>query len=172
MHEQNVLPFGPHGEDRFADLKPHDLGEDEARTLVTLALAVLAARHRPGQSLTSPEATQAYLRLLLGERQNEVFVCVFLDCRHRVLGVEELFHGTIDGAAVYPRVVVQRALERNAGAVILAHNHPSGVAEPSQADEAITRKLKDALAVVDVWVLDHFVVTRAESLSFAERGLL
>ena len=172
MQKQNVLPFGPHDGDRFAGLKPHDLGEEEARSLVSLALAVLAARHRPGQSLTSPEETRAYLRLLLGERKNEVFVCVFLDCRHRVLGVEELFHGTIDGAAVYPRVVVQRALERNAAALIIAHTHPSGVAEPSRADRAITRKLQNALSLVDVRVLDHLVVTAEESLSFAERGLL
>ena len=172
MHRQNVLPFGPHGEDRFAGLKPHDIGEDEAQSLVNLALAVLAARHRPGQSLTSPEETQAYLRLLLGERKNEVFGCIYVDARHRVLAVEELFQGTINGASVHPRVVVQRALAVTCGAVVFFHNHPSGVAEPSRSDEAITRRLKDALALVDVRVLDHFVVTAEESVSFAARGLL
>jgi DNA repair protein RadC len=101
-----------------------------------------------------------------------VFGCVFLDNRHRVRGVEELFHGTIDGASVHPRVVVQRALEVNAAALILFHNHPSGVAEPSRADELLTRRLKDALALVDVRVLDHFVVTAEDSVSFAERGLI
>ncbi len=172
MHRQNVLPFGPPGDDRFAGLKPHDIGEDEARSLVNLALAVLEARHRPGQSLTSPDETQAYLRLLLGERKNEVFGCIYLDARHRVLAVEELFQGTIDGAAVHPRVVVQRALAVNCGAVVCFHNHPSGVAEPSRADERLTRRLQEALALIDVRVLDHFVVTAEESVSFAARGLL
>ena len=172
MHRQSVLPFGPHGEDRFAGLRPEELGEGEVQSLVSLALAVLAQRHRPGQSLTRPDETRAYLRLLLGERKFEVFCCLFLDNRHRILGVEELFHGTVDGAAVYPRVVVQRALEINAAAIILAHNHPSGVGEPSRADEAITRRIGDALALVDVRVLDHFVVTAEESISFAESGRL
>ena len=97
---------------------------------------------------------------------------MFLDNRHRVLQVEEMFQGTIDGASVHPRVVVQRALEVNAAAVVLFHNHPSGVAEPSHADQAITRRLSDALALVDVRVLDHFVVAAGESVSFAESGLL
>ena len=97
---------------------------------------------------------------------------MFLDNRHRVIQVVEMFQGTIDGASVHPRVVVQRALELNAAAVVFFHNHPSGVAEPSHADEAITRRLRDALALVDVRVLDHFVVAAGESVSFAERGLL
>ena len=103
---------------------------------------------------------------------NIVFACLFLDNRHRVIKYEELFRGTIDGASVHPREVVKRALHHNSAAVILAHNHPSGVAEPSLADEAITRRLKDALSLVDVRVLDHFVVAAGESVSFAERGLL
>jgi DNA repair protein RadC len=97
---------------------------------------------------------------------------VYLDNRHRIIDVAELFHGTIDGASVHPRVVVQQALELNAAAIIFYHNHPSGVAEPSHADEAITRRLKEALALVDVRVLDHFVVTAGESVSFANRGLI
>ena len=103
---------------------------------------------------------------------HEVFGALFLDNRHRVIQVAEMFQGTIDGASVHPRVVVQRALEVNAAAVVFFHNHPSGVAEPSHADEAITRRLRDALALVDVRVLDHFVVAAGESVSFAERGLL
>ena len=95
-----------------------------------------------------------------------------MDNRHRIIAVRELFQGTIDGASIHPRVVVQQALETNAAAILLFHNHPSGVAEPSHADEAITRRLKDALALVDVRVLDHFVVSAGESISFAERGLL
>ncbi len=172
MQEQKVLSFDLTTEDRFAGLKPGDLRQNEVRSVVSLALAILSERHRPGQSLTSPEETRAYLRLLLGERKAEVFYCLFLDNRHRIRGVEELFQGTIDGAAVHPRVVVQRALEINAAAVILAHNHPSGVAEPSRADEAITRQIKGALALVDVRVLDHLIVTAEESVSFAESGLL
>jgi len=101
-----------------------------------------------------------------------VFACVFLDNRHRIIAFEELFQGTIDGASVHPRVVVQKALENNAAAVIFAHNHPSGVAEPSMADQRITQRLKDALALVEIRVLDHFIVTAEDSISFAERSLL
>ena len=116
--------------------------------------------------------TRAYLRLGLAEHKKELFGCFFLDNRHRVIEMAELFHGTIDGALVHPRVVVQRALEANAAAIVFFHNHPSGVAAPSHADEAITRRLKEALALVDVRVLDHFVVAAGESVSFAERGLI
>jgi DNA repair protein RadC len=158
--------------DRFADLAPHDLTPAETDSLIRLALAALAERHRPGVALGSPEDTRAYLRLMLGERRNEVFGCLLLDNRLRLRAVEELFHGTIDGAAVYPRVVVQRALDTDSAAVILFHCHPSGVAEPSSADEALTRRLQDALMLVDVRVLDHVVVTTEGSVSFAERGLL
>jgi DNA repair protein RadC len=158
--------------DRFADLAPHDLTPAETDSLIRLALAALAHRHRPGVPLATPDDTRAYLRLTLGDRRNEVFGCVFLDNRHRVRAAEELFQGTIDGAAVYPREIVQAALRHNAAAVVLYHNHPSGVAEPSQADEALTRRLRDALALIDVRVLDHVVVTTQESVSFAERGLL
>ncbi|MCY1425563.1 hypothetical protein D9M71_413530 [compost metagenome] len=99
-----------------------------------------------------------------------MFACLFLDTRHRVLAFEVLFHGSIDGASVYPRQVVKRALAHNAAALILTHNHPSGVAEPSQADRLLTQRLKDALALVDVRVLDHFIVGDGEPLSMAERG--
>jgi len=116
--------------------------------------------------------TRAYLRLGLAEHKKELFGCFFLDNRHRVIEMAELFHGTIDGASVHPRVVVQRALEANAAAIVLFHNHPSGIAEPSQADSMLTRRLKEALALVDVRVLDHFVVAAGESVSFAERGLI
>jgi DNA repair protein RadC len=122
--------------------------------------------------LSKPDETRDFLRLRLADYRNEVFGCLFVDNRHRIIAVRELFQGTIDGASVYPRVVVQQAMEVNAAAVVFFHNHPSGVAEPSHADEAITRRLKDALALVDVRVLDHFVVSAGESVSFAERGLL
>lgn len=125
-----------------------------------------------GQALTSPEDTRAYLTARLRDQPREIFCCLFLDTRHRVLAFEELFHGTLDGAAVYPREVVKQALAHNAAAVILAHNHPSGVAEPSQADKALTQRLKDALALVDIRVLDHLVIGDGDITSFAERGLL
>ena len=113
-----------------------------------------------------------YLRLALGAREHEVFVALFLDAQHRVIAAEELFRGTLTQTSVYPREVVKAALRRNAAAVILAHNHPSGVAQPSQADELLTRSLIEALALIDVKVLDHFIVAGNQTLSFAERGLL
>jgi DNA repair protein RadC len=125
-----------------------------------------------GEALTSPDLTRRFLSARLRHRQHEVFACLFLDNRHRVLRFDELFRGTIDAASVYPREVVKQALACNAAAVILAHNHPSGVAEPSQADRHITRRLQDALALVDIRVLDHLVVGDGEAISFAERGLL
>ena len=159
-------------EDRLAGLKPSSLSDVEKQSVVTLAMKVLAIKHRAGRPLSNPEATRNYLRLRLADYRNEVFGGVFLNNRHRIIAVRELFQGTIDGAAIHPRVVVQQALETNAAAILLFHNHPSGVAEPSHADEAITRRLKEALALVDVRVLDHFVVSAGESISFAERGLL
>ena len=159
-------------EDRLAGLKPSSLSDVEKQSVVTLAMKVLAIKHRAGRPLSNPEATRNYLRLRLADYRNEVFGSLFLDNRHRIIAMRELFQGTIDGASIHPRVVVQQALEANAAAMVLFHNHPSGVAEPSHADEAITRRLKEALALVDVRVLDHFVVSAGESVSFAERGLI
>jgi len=122
--------------------------------------------------LTSSELTRQYLRARLGHYEHEVFACLYLDNQHRVVTLEELFFGTIDGAAVYPREVVKRCLHNNAAAVIFAHNHPSGVAEPSQADVSITQRLKTALNTIDVRVLDHIVVGCSDTVSFAERGLI
>lgn len=133
---------------------------------------VLAEQMHQGSGLTSPADTRNYLMSCLRDLPVEVFCCLFLDNRHRVLAFEELFRGTLNGAAVYPREVVKRALKHNAAAVIFAHNHPSGVAEPSQADEQLTKRLRDALALVEIRVLDHFVVGEGEPVSFAERGLL
>ena len=122
--------------------------------------------------LSSPDATRAYLRARLNGYPHEVFACLLLDNRHRVIDYKELFRGTIDGASVHPREVVRLALRMNAAAVIFAHNHPSGVSEPSQADLRITQRLKEALALVDVRVLDHFIVGEDEGASLAERGLV
>jgi DNA repair protein RadC len=125
-----------------------------------------------GTALTNPEATSQYLQAQLSDRQREVFVCILLDTRHRVLHYEELFYGTLDAAQVHPREVVKLALSRNAAAMIIAHNHPSGVAEPSRSDEAITERLKEALALVDIRLLDHLIIGGTRSTSLAARGLL
>ena len=148
--------------------------EDRARVHAVLELHArwMEARLRRDGALTSPSHTRRYLEARLRGRRNEVFACLFLDNRHRVVAFEELFAGTLDGASVHPRVVVRRALGHNAGALVCAHNHPSGVAEPSRADRAITKRLAEALALVDVRLIDHFVVGDGECVSFAERGLL
>lgn len=125
-----------------------------------------------GTALSSPQAVRDYLRLKLHGKAHEVFVAVFLDAQNRVLAVEELFQGTLTQTSVFPREIVKRALHFNAAAIIFAHNHPSGVAEPSRADEALTQTLKHTLALVDVKVLDHFVVGGDAAMPFAERGLL
>lgn len=121
-------------------------------------------------ALESPQAVRDYLKAQLRHQKHEVFACLFLDTKHRVLAFEPLFYGTIDGASVYPRQVVKRALAHNAAALILSHNHPSGVSEPSQADRLLTERLKDALALIDVRILDHFIVGDGEPLSMVEYG--
>lgn len=125
-----------------------------------------------GVSLTSPAMTMDYLQTVLRDRKREIFTCLFLDTRHRVIAAEDLFQGSIDGACVYPRVVAERALRLSAAAVIVAHNHPSGVSEPSLADQAITRRLKDALLLLEIRLLDHFVVGDGPPVSMASRGML
>jgi DNA repair protein RadC len=132
----------------------------------------LGQRLQRGDPLTDPAATRQYLSATLRDLPHEVFACLYLDTRHRVISWEELFRGTLDGTSVHPREVVKRALGHNAAALIFAHNHPSGVAEPSDADRRLTRRLREALALVDIRVLDHFVVGDGETVSFAERGLL
>jgi DNA repair protein RadC len=141
------------------------------------AAVELARRHyaeamRAGPPLDSPQATRDFLIRRLRDTPHELFCCLHLDNRHRLIAFDELFRGTIDGASVHPREVVKQALARNAAAVILAHNHPSGVAEPSQADELVTRRLREALQLVDIRVLDHMIVADNGCLSFAEHGLI
>ena len=143
-------------------------------SIIESALKILESRisyNSASPPLTSPQESKDYVKLQLATFEHEVFACLFLDNRHHVITFEELFRGTIDGASVYPREVVKACLRHNSAAVILAHNHPSGVAEPSVADERITKRLKDALALIDVRVLDHLIVGE-EVVSFAERGLL
>jgi DNA repair protein RadC len=140
--------------------------------VIERALRILDSRVRDGDALSSPLAVRQYLRIALSGKEHEVFVAIFLDAQNRVLSVDEMFRGTLTQTSVFPREIVKVALRHNAAAVIFAHNHPSGVAEPSRADEALTQTLKHTLALVDVKVLDHFVVGAASVMSFAERGLL
>lgn len=141
--------------------------------VLELARRALAVPLKARDALASPEAVRDWLRLTLGQTPHEVFMALWLDAQNRLIASEELFRGTLTQTSVYPREVVKRALEHNAGAVILAHNHPSGLAEPSRADEVLTSSLKQALAMIDVKLLDHFIVAgSARPLSFAERGLL
>ncbi len=144
----------------------------QIRATLELTDRYLRAGFERGEPITDPAMTRRFLKNKLSRHRREVFGCMFLDNQHRLIRYEELFFGTIDGASVHPREVVKRALETNSAAVIFAHNHPSGIAEPSQADQRITDRLKSALLLVDVRVLDHMIVGEAEVMSFAERGLL
>ena len=144
----------------------------EIVAVLELARRALAAQLKQQTLFDSPEAVRDYLQLQLGSRPHEIFAVLFLDSQHRLIVLEELFRGTLTQTSVYPREVVVRALALNAASVVLAHNHPSGTAEPSRADEALTQTLKAALGLVDVRVLDHFVVTSTEAVSMAQRGLL
>jgi len=144
----------------------------ELAAVVEIVRRSLVEEAAAGDALTSPQAVRDYLRLTLRTRPYEVFVGIFLDSQNRLLACEEMFRGTLAQTSVYPREVVKAALACNAAAVIFAHNHPSGVAEPSRADELLTQALKQALALVDIRTLDHFVVAGSHLVSFAERGLL
>jgi DNA repair protein RadC len=152
-------------------------GIGHARLALLRALPEIARRYYAeslprGETIRSPADTEAFLKAHMRDLHHELFCCLFLDNRHRVLAFDELFRGTIDGTSVYPREVVKEALAINAAAVILAHNHPSGVAEPSQADERITRRLKSALDLVDIRLLDHLIIGHGRATSLASRGLL
>jgi len=143
-----------------------------AEEIITLAETILRERVDRGEPLTDPALTRRWLITRLSDRPHEVFCVLYLDNRHRVIAFEELFRGTIDGTSVHPREVAKQALSYNAAAIILVHNHPSGVPEPSDADRRLTRRLKEALALLDIRTLDHFVIGGVEAVSFAERGLL
>lgn len=160
-------------EKEFCDI--HGLGQAkfvQLQAVLEMSRRALQEEMRGGDVLNSPRAVREYLQLLLKARQQEVFAALFLDAQHRVIASEELFRGTLTQTSVYPREVVKRALHHNAAAVIFAHNHPSGISEPSQSDRLLTDVLKQALALVDVRVIDHFIVAGASGLSFAEKGLL
>ena len=167
---RGLLRAGPQDLQRQRGLGP-------AKSAQLLAVLELSRRYlrevlERGDPLEDPSATEQYLKSVLRDHPHEVFACLFLDTRHRVIAFEELFHGTIDGATVYPRVVAEKALRHGAAALIAAHNHPSGVCEPSLADQAITRRLKDALALLDIRLLDHFVIGDGAPVSMAARGMI
>ena len=160
---------------RLTSLEREGLDDDAAfriRLARELVRRQLKQSLQRGVSLTSPAMTMEYLQTILRDRRREIFTCLFLDTRHRVIASEDLFQGSIDGACVYPRIVAERALRLSAAAVIVAHNHPSGVSEPSLADQAITRRLKDALLLLEIRLLDHFVVGDGPPVSMASRGML
>jgi len=144
----------------------------QLQAVVEMARRALREDIGERDAMSSPQAVREFLRLSLGGRAHEVFVAMFLDAQNRLLGCEELFRGTLTQTSVYPREVVKSALRYNAAGVIFAHNHPSGVAEPSRADELLTQTLKQALSLVEIKTLDHFIVAGSRTVSFAERGLL
>jgi DNA repair protein RadC len=145
---------------------------DQEQQIISQALSILESKIISGAALTSPAEATSFLKLQMAGLGHEVFVVVFLNTQHAVIEVEEMFRGTIDAASVFPREVAKRALELNAKAVIFSHNHPSDTAEPSQADIAITNRLQAALDLFEIIVLDHIIVTKSKTVSFAERGLL
>lgn len=141
-----------------------------ASEIINKARDLISERFVKGQCLESPAETAQYLELALASSDQEIFACLFLDNRHHIIAFEKLFFGTVDGAAVYPREIAKKALRHNAAAVILAHNHPSGVTEPSQADRSITKRIVNALKLLDIRVLDHVIVGAEPATSFARRG--
>lgn len=184
---QSAVDLARHLLKRFGGLRPliradqqtfcQELGLGPAKYVQLQAVMEISRRCQAEQlqrdsALTSPDLVREYLQLQLSDRSREVFACLLLDSQHRVICYEELFKGTIDSAAVHPREVVKLALSHNAAAMILAHNHPSGVAEPSQADQSITLRIKEALQLVDIRLLDHMVVGAGVTVSLAERGLI
>jgi len=157
--------------DRFASLAPQDLSEPERQSLIALAVRVLEPS-QPYETFCDAETVQRYCRLRFAPESRELFACAFLDNRNRLLELSVLFQGTIDGCSVHPRIVAEMALQHRSAAVILIHNHPSGNPEPSQADISITKRLRTLLDLLEIRVLDHIVVGREGTVSFAERGLL
>ena len=167
---RGLFQAGRHALEKQTGLGPAKTGQLLA--VLELSRRYLSEKLERGKPLESPALTEQYLKSALRDQPNEVFACLYLDTRHRVIAFEELFRGTIDGATVYPRVVAEKALKQGAAAVIVAHNHPSGISEPSLADQAITRRLKEALALLDIRLLDHFVIGDGTPVSMASRGMV
>jgi len=163
--------LAPDGDNRFGGLAPTDLSDDEKDSLIQLALRVLEPAERY-DVFTDVESTKRYLQLRFAREPHEIFACAYLDTRHRLIELAELFRGTIDGCSVHPRVVAHRALVVEAGACIMVHNHPSGDPTPSLADSRITQRIRDVLALFDIRLLDHIIVGREGVVSLAARGEL
>ncbi len=144
----------------------------QLQAVLEMARRALGEELKNGNVINSPELVRDFLRLSLANKQHEVFIGIFLDAKNHTIATEELFSGTLTQTSVYPREVIKRALYHNAAAIIFAHNHPSGIAEPSQADKTLTQSLKQALTMIDVEVLDHFIVGQGTAMSFAEHGLI
>ena len=173
MTDHNTLAAKTETRAQYAVQREINAAAANEDAIIAAALEILARRMRSsGVLMDSPEVVRDWLRLRVGGKLHEEFGCIWLNARHEVIEAGELFRGTLTQTSVYPREVVKEALRHNAAAVIFYHNHPSGAAEPSLADEMLTRQLKDALNLVDVRVLDHFVVTAEQTTSFAEKGLL
>lgn len=170
--QNNAATVLPVKTGRFERIDLATLTETEKERIVALAVDILNDRYRPGEPVLSPENMRTWLKVRMADYKNEVFGAIFLDQRYRIIATEELFHGTVNEASVYPRVVVQRALVHNAAAALVFHNHVSGVPEPSQADKRLTERLSKALSLIDVAVLDHLVVGATDVVSFASRGLI
>ncbi len=158
--------------DQFEGLSPAHLIESEKNSVVKLALSVLSEKYQVGEKMDNVKQVRNYFQLKLSERKNEVFSALFLTNKHTIIAYEELFQGTIDGASVHIRVVAQKSLELNSAAVIFAHNHPAGDPTPSDSDDRVTQKLKEALGLFDIRVLDHIVVGTAGTISMAELGMV
>jgi len=166
----NILPIELHNQ--FEHLDIDSLNHIEQNHLIALALSVLSKRNEPGQPFNSAKNTCEYLQLLLGECANEEFGVLFLDNKHRLIKQKSIFFGTIDGTSVYSRVIIEQVIRYKAAAVIFYHNHPSGGVEPSREDQAITQRLKSGLELIDVRVLDHFIVGSQDYYAFSENDLI
>lgn len=167
----SICPFKGHCY-ALPRIQAHTLTEEEQDRIIHLALAIAEARHRPGALLCNPNATRKYLRLLLQSERNEIFGCIFLNTKNQVIAQETLSQGTLSSAVIYTRNVVEAAIKHNASAVLFYHNHPSGSCKASDADIAITKRLRQALDTVDIQVLDHFIVSAIDSASMTEKGLI
>lgn len=173
LHFGSLTNIFAANQDRFCRLPGMGIAKyTQLQAVLEMARRALSEKLKNGNAMNSPEMVRDFLRLSLANKQHEVFIGIFLDAKNHTIATEELFSGTLTQASVYPREIVKRALHHNAAAIIFAHNHPSGIAEPSHADKILTQSLKQALAMIDVKVLDHFIIGNGTTMSFAEQNLI
>lgn len=173
LHFGSLTNIFAANQDRFCRLPGMGIAKyTQLQAVLEIARRALSEELKNGNAMNSPEMVRDFLRLSLANKQHEVFIGIFLDAKNHTIATEELFSGTLTQASVYPREIVKRALHHNAAAIIFAHNHPSGIAEPSHADKILTQSLKQALAMIDVKVLDHFIIGNGTTMSFAEQNLI